>query len=403
MSTLLVPSGSFLKNLFVKSCFVLGLGTAAYYSFSGLKGFFGTSETAISQGGLRDKVESLSRNAESPDAGAFRSFAYNQSGPPAAFPLVGAVAPGSPTNPEALPGPSPGASPVPGDAVAQASPEGEQSGNGDAAMAYSFDPQAQPWYPQTDSGNGAESPRSEQASRVGNSDSNPASVPMVGGAVPYHAPGTNSGYSNSGAQASALSQRDLSLLTATNLRAVFNDANPSVTGAYYANGIAGGVTNNAYSMTVHESRWAPNKGIEGEAAFAITGSSRASLSVHLGLKIQADDGSVNSFVGSSSPTQFQARTEFRNGGHPFRVFEMTLANLAVAGETLRQVHVVIAFDISDPNSTVVAQDSTVSFVRTSVPLSSIAWDYSTHAALASTDPVLVAASAPYSMTIEKLP
>jgi|GEM_PF-6943286 len=410
MSSQFASPWAFVKSTFVKFCFGLGLASLSYYSFAEVKAWIDGRQAAAAKNrgvGLQEKINALN------DVGSGSGSAVGMTQFPLSLPEAVPLATSSPSAPSSAgdvsvfpansdPTPAPSASPDPGaPAVAAAgnesSPnpgnEGDVMPNGGMdmpvpyAIPYVYDPGSY------ESGPSAaledKKPESAGSGISGGNSAGSSSEPIQGVLSPqtYGNAGVNTSASPPSSSSTQLRPQDLAFLT-TGLRAMFTAGTVGVNSA-------GG------TASVHTSRWTPNEGLKSELTFSINGSNVSSLIFQVGVNLQGVDGNYTLHVGSGGVITATARNEYRSG-QLFRVFDFQISNITIRpGEVLRQIHVTLAFDAASSGNPVVAADSTITFVRTAVPMVQTPWSF--NAPAANTDPIVTADQVNYSMSIERLP
>lgn len=389
MSTLVWSSWSALKNVLSKLIFLLGLATALYFFWGG----------AIPGG------SPLIRSPQDSSGSVEPHEAPKSDGSLIASPLqterYALTAPSPVSAPEAA------ATPVEG-AVAQAPAEaaaleGEappgQPGEFVPAAPYFFDP-----------GSGSSGPERAQGN-----DSSPAVNPLPGGMASgigggmgaFGAFGNNAyagtpAYGSSGGfdAGSTLTSQDLALL-ATPLKTMFSAPNLNVAGVFYPAGDSSTSTSQVTASPVSTTRWNLTEGVRQDGTFTISGPDQNNLSLVLGLNFQNQGSSSwQNFSAGTGVISTQVRSELRSG-HPFRVFEFKLASFSIKpGDVLRQVHVLVALDVTSPGSPQVSNESRISFVRTGLKASNVAWPSPVNPA---SDPYVKADEVAYSIELQNAP
>ena len=448
----------FIKSVFYKTCFFIGLGTMGAWSFGQVSHWVGddvssahsqsfrskVSEIILQPAGLKDVVErvvekivyiQVPANPASMTVSAVQaapvSITLNPDGTrPGDFPVDanGIPIPGATPYPAAVVTPSPSAP----DAVASASPS-------DPNQAAPSAPVAPP--PMVDAlGNAIPVPEVEIAqdqeqppqvpyvpympydpSQMGQaapvaqapSDSNGGAAQTggtVGTGIPSNpnsngsfAAGTTGGSSPVTTQnapaAHTLSSSDMTLLN-IGMKGLFSDQTVSVSGSQcqYANGATSGCTP-VNSTSVHTNRWDVASGLVSNAGFSVKASSTSQVQVTLNLSIQDDSLATQSYPSTVTASQITVHTENRNGKN-FRVIELDLPNMVVRGkDTLSAVTATLVFDTT---TNALASDSQLTFARSEVTTVGLPWDSSPNRTPASSsDSVIDASQITYSMEIDK--
>jgi hypothetical protein len=406
MATWVSSSWSLVKNLLSKLLFLLGLATALYLLVSGASGGAGLfrfdARSDFSADSNTDSKTGARFDVPSDGRGGLQSAPLTLQ----QFALASAEAQGVSETPAST-GPA-----VAGDAPAQ-SASVTQTGTPDGAIE-GVPPEGQPgdWVPPaipySFEGSAVEPASSRSAERT--SEAADSKDPLTGagiGALGALAPlsanaGALSSGSYSGASAgvstdSTLSSQDLQFLS-TPFKTVFSGPSwptSKVSGVHHPS------NSQVTEFPVSTTRWTLEEGIRQDGTFSISGPNQNNLSFVLGLNLQSSGStSWQNMTASTGAISTKVRTELR-GGRPFRAFEFTLASFSLRpGEILRQVQVFIVMDVSNPSSPQISNESRISFVRTQVKASDVAWPNAVNPA---SDPHVVAAEIPYSIELQNAP
>ncbi len=446
----------FIKSVFYKTCFFIGLGTMGAWSFGQVSHWVGDDVSSghsqsfrskvseiILQPGLKDVVErvvekivyiQVPANSASMTVSAVQaapvSITLNPDGSrPGDFPVdangipipgatpypaaivtpspsaPGAVAASNPSDPNPT-GPSAPIAPPPmvdalGNAIAV--PEVEIAQDQEQAPQVPYMP-----YMPYDPSQGQAAPVAQAPS-----DSN-AGANQTGGTVGTgmpsnpnsngsYAAGTTGGSSpvipQTVTAVHTLSSSDMTLLN-IGMKGLFSDQTVSVSGnqCQYANGATSGCTP-VNSTSVHTNRWDVTSGLVSNAGFSVKATSTSQVDVTLNLSIQDDALATQSFSSTVTASQITVHTETRNG-KSFRVIELALPNMVVRGkDTLSTVEATLVFDTT---TNALASDSQLTFARSEVTTVSLPWDASPNRTPASSsDTVIDASQITYSMEIDK--
>jgi hypothetical protein len=458
---------AFVKNVFYKTCFCIGLGTASYYSYGQVQTWVSdkpVTQTTQSVGTtLAEKVNTLFSNS----ANTVTISQAVQANPQSVEAMSGAYHANSKTflaltgaklaAPQALTAPvdpnaSPSVSPSPGEATAEKKEgdtkdaatekkDGEKKDGEEATEAkvastgpvneiglpYSPFAQGQPAAANADAHVSNDAPSTEVA--------NSAASSGLGGGVPsagslYSGNGVNtSGNSGSGSSSGGgsyttgvtttytpgtgstpgfLSASDLALLI-TPIKASFPDQSENVAGLVCTLGNAPGtvqdcIRNNQYS--IHTNRWGISYGLQNDASFVVRSTSGSSqVTVAIDFKLQDLSQNLKDMSFQARPTEVSIHTEARNG-KTYKVYEMKMPDLSAYGDNLTSVLATLVYEqpTTAGGTAVMTSDSTLTFVRSHFQTTSTIWDPSgTNRAPAANEQLIIADSVSYSMNLQKSP
>ncbi len=391
MSTLVLSSWSTLKSVLSKVFFLLGLATAFYLLFHGPVQTGSPvnrspqEQDSTGSAPLRAELSTESFALTAPSEGATVNAAAAASAP--AAPAADSVASADSANPAT------------GTAEA-VNPEGEvpfgQPGELFPAAPYLFDSGPGPGV--AERGESKESAQSGPLSQEG-------MAAGMGGFGAFGGAGVPAGVSSAGSAGgydagSTLTSQDLQLL-ATPLKTMFSSPNLNVAGVFYPAGDSSTSTSQVTGSPVSTTRWNLTEGIRQDGSFTISGPNQNNLNFVLGLNFQNQGSSSwQNFSAGTGVISTKVRTEFRSG-HPFRIFEFQLASFSIKpGDVLRQVQVLLAMDITSPASPQVSNESRISFVRTKVKATNVAWPSPVNP---SNDPYVKADELAYSIELQNAP
>lgn len=427
---------SFLKAVFYKSCFCIGLGTISVWAFS-----HPTKVTQVEPSTIQEKVNSLVSQP------ALVAETITRSAEPLSAPIAHASTPILKTtvlsaveaNKDAAalaispdPNASPTVSPTPG-GVAEKDKEkkseepkteepkteeqlAQEAADAASKQAANQAPANQPLPPQVpnlpaEDTVAADKAKADKAAAEAGATAGLGGVGagLVNTLNGSHSSGSGayygSGSSSSTGSKTALSSADISALS-LGFKATLPDTQPGVTGQVCSVGSDGQANINCNyhnGFTVHTDRWDTTYGLSSDANFAITPAGTGSVKVNITLKFQDLDQKMQSASYSTTPTELSVHSEVRNGKQ-YKVYDMKLNSItALNNSRLSNIEAQLYYEMSSSGAIgALSNESRVTFSRSGVLTTGNAWELaSVNRAPAANEQVIAATSIPYTMLLEK--
>ena len=429
-----VSTVEFIKNVFYKTCFCIGLGTASYYSYGQVQHWVAEPTTSISSqsgnSGLQEKVDTLlaGGSAGNSAGSALMGLPTADQNPASAGYRANTklyLIPGKKAAPPTVATASPAAAAVAGteekkdgekkDEVAKT----EEEGGAPAGAADPGNPLGLPFYP------APQATADQQAAAAAAAAENPnaaalaaASGALASGGIPTSGAGAAGGdtsptsyggsvptptaATNNGTAGAVLSATEIAQLTGTTIKATITESTQTVNGqvcTYSGSAPTNCVANNGFS--VYTDRWNETYGLSTEATFSIIANGASGVKVNVGLQVQSLSQSMQTLSSSVSPTEVTTTTEVKNGV-TYKVYDLKLPNLTgLNGEKLTNVTATLAYSESTTAgaTATLGSDSVLTFTRSQVQTTETPWDLTTNRAPAANDPVVIANTMSYTVTL----